>query len=53
MTAHSSGSDGHVVPVAGCSLGSTVAAQVLIDVSHLLIGRSIRQVQVWVVAVRL
>lgn len=47
----SSGSNGHVVPVAGWPLGATVAAQVLVDASHLISGHIIRHLQVWVVAV--
>lgn len=51
--AHRSGSDGHVVPVAGWPLGNTVAAQVLVDASHLVRGHIITHLQVWVVAVSL
>lgn len=49
----SSGSDGHVVPVAGWPLGCAVAAQVLVDAGHLVSGHIIRHLQVWVVAVGL
>lgn len=53
ITAHSSGSDGHVVPVAGWPLGAAVAAQVLVDAGHLVNGYIIRHLHVWVVAVGL
>ena len=53
VAAHSSGSDRHVVPVAGWPLGAAVAAQVLVDASHLITGQIVRHVQVWVIAVRL
>lgn len=53
VTAHSSGGDRHVVPVAGLPLGTTVAAQVLVYAGHLVSGHIIRHLQVWVVAVRL
>lgn len=53
VTAHSSGSDGHVVPVAGWPLGTAVAAQVLVDASHLVAGHVVRHLQVRVAAVRL
>ena len=51
--ARRSGSDGHVVPVAGRPLGDAVAAQVLVDVRHLLCGGTIGHVQGWVIAVKL
>lgn len=51
--AHSSDSDGHIVPVAGWSLGGAVAAQVLVDAGHLVIGCNVRHLQVWVGAVGL
>lgn len=53
LTAHSSSGDGHVVPVAGWPLGATVAAQVLVDPSHLVSGRIVKHLKAWVVAVRL
>lgn len=43
--AHWSGSNGHVVPVAGRSLGAAVAAQVLVDAGHLLGGQAISHPQ--------
>lgn len=49
VTAHSSGSDGHVIPVAGWPLGAAVAAQVLVDTGHLVRGHLIRHLQVGVV----
>lgn len=52
ITAHILGSDWHVVPVSW-PLRSTVAAQILVDASHLVSGHIIRHLQVWVVAVRL
>lgn len=51
-TAHRSGSDGHVVPVAGWSLGAAVAAQVLVDAGHLFGGHVISHLQVLATAVR-
>lgn len=51
--ARGSGGDGHVVPVAGWPLGDAVAAQVLVDVRHLLSGGTIGHVHGWVAAVGL
>lgn len=48
-----SGGDGHVVPVTGRPLGDAVAAQVLVDMRHLLGGDAIGQVQGRVAAVGL
>lgn len=48
-----SGSDGHVLPVAGWSLGGAVAAQVLVDAGHLLAGHNVGYVQGRVAAVGL
>lgn len=48
-----SGSDGHVVPVAGRPLGNTVAAQVLVDSGHLLGGHIIAHLHIWAAGVRL
>ncbi len=47
---HSSGSNGHVVSVAGWPLGAAVAAQVLVDAGQLVSRHIIRHLQVWVVA---
>lgn len=44
-TAHWSGSDGHVLPVAGRSLGAAIAAQVLVDAGHLLHLHAISHLQ--------
>lgn len=52
-TPHSSGSNGHVVPIAGWPLWTTVAAQVLVNASHLVCGHIIGHVQVWIVGVGL
>lgn len=53
VTAHWSSSDGHVLPVAGRPLGAAVAAQVLVDASHLVSGHVISHLQVLAGAVRL
>lgn len=53
VTAHRSGSDGHVVPVAGRPLGGAVAAQVLVDAGHLVSSHVITHLQVLAGAVRL
>lgn len=44
-SAHCSGGDGHIVPVAGRPLGAIVAAQVLVYSSHLVTGRVVRHLQ--------
>lgn len=51
-TAHRSGSDRHVLPIAGWSLGAAVAAQVLVDAGHLFGGHVIGHLQVLAAAVR-
>lgn len=42
IAAHILGSDWHVVPVTGWPLSTTVAAQVLVDASHLVSDHLIR-----------